>query len=696
MRPSVMTVKRILQYISVSHLIIGAICCYILAACASIGHPTGGPEDEVPPVFVRANPAIGALNVSNNRIIVQFDENVQIKDALNTVVVSPAQKTFPKVSAVGRSVRIDLADTLQPNTTYTIDFTDGISDLNEGNELDGFAVYFSTGDYIDSLCISGMVLEAETLEPAQGMTVGVYSNLSDTAITTLPFERVTRTNKLGQFTIRNLAPGEYHIFAVDDKNRDNHWDRSENIAFWPTPITPTAKVVSEPDTLKDADGQDSIVMRNVTHFYPDDVLLTWFNVNYKAQYLSKYERPERYRLHFEMGAPATELPRIAIVGSEFDGRDLSELALIEASAKLDTLDYWITDSALYSRDSLSIAMTYLRTDTLEQLSYTTDTLRMNIRPSKTKKKKTRTKDNADTTANDTAKVAPPPIPAMKVSAGGSTLDVYSPLTLKFEKPLLRGPDSSVVKLAIKVDTLWEEIDPPVFATADSLHHLVYTAEYEWEPGAQYQLTIDSLMLEDIYGAHNDPFTSIFSVRDLSEYSTLTFNISGVDSSAFVVQLLSEQDKPVRTESGRGDGQILIPYISPGNYYARLFIDRNDNGKFDAGSLADTLMPEDMYYYPKRMQLRKNWAVEQAWDINETPVDLQKPNEIKKNKPKKKKGEQDNPYGDEDDDQYYDEFGNPAVDPDDPFGKRRNQRDSNLNNRGGRGNAGYRNPNGMLR
>lgn len=176
------------------------------AACASIGHPEGGPRDETPPVYVRSNPKPGQLRFDGSKITVDFDENVSIDDPMNKVVVSPAQRTTPVVTANGRRVTVELRDSLVPNTTYTIDFADAIKDLNESNVLDGFALDFATGDTIDTLRVSGMVFEARTLEPAQGMLVGVYSNLSDTAVSTLPFERITKTNQLGQFTLRNIRP----------------------------------------------------------------------------------------------------------------------------------------------------------------------------------------------------------------------------------------------------------------------------------------------------------------------------------------------------------------------------------------------------------------------------------------------------------------------------------------------------------
>ena len=174
------------RFLNPMRLLPGAVLALGLWSCASMGRPEGGPRDVDPPLFVRSTPSPGQLNVDRNKITIEFDENVQIKDAMSKVVISPAQNIMPQISAMGRRVVVELRDTMKPNTTYSIEFSDAISDLNEGNEIDGFSFAFSTGDVIDSLQISGMVLEASTLEPAQGMLVGVYSNLSDTAITTLP------------------------------------------------------------------------------------------------------------------------------------------------------------------------------------------------------------------------------------------------------------------------------------------------------------------------------------------------------------------------------------------------------------------------------------------------------------------------------------------------------------------------------
>ncbi|MDE6143391.1 MAG: Ig-like domain-containing protein, partial [Muribaculaceae bacterium] len=224
----------------------------LMASCASIGNPSGGPRDEEPPRFVRANPAPGAVNVSRDRIDIEFDEIVNVKDAFSKVVVSPVSKSTPRVSSLGRRVTVQFTDTLQPNTTYTVDFSNAIEDNNEGNKLQGFTYSFSTGPQIDTLQISGMVLSADALEPQQGMLVGIYSNLSDTAFSTLPFERIAKTDDRGRFSIKGVAPGKYRIFALADVDNDyRRANPEEAMAFYDFTVSPTAERVEATDTVYD-------------------------------------------------------------------------------------------------------------------------------------------------------------------------------------------------------------------------------------------------------------------------------------------------------------------------------------------------------------------------------------------------------------------------------------------------------------
>lgn len=228
------------------------------------------------------------------------------------------------------------------------------------------------------------------------------------------------------------------------------------------------------------------------------------------------------------------------------------------------------------------------------------------------------------------------------------------------------------------DTVWIPIAAPEFRPPDQYSPRKLTADYKWEYGAKYRLTIDTLSMVGIYDHHNGNIKTEFSIRPQADYGNIIFSITGLEAGdSAIVQLLSSQDVPVKaTEVVNGNATFRD--VLPGKYYARLFIDRDHNGKWSTGSYADSLQAEDVFYFPKKIDLKKNWDINQPWDIYETPVDQQKPNDIKKNKPKQKRGEQQ--PTDEEDDQYYDEFGNPAVDPDDPFGKRKGNRNYNRSSR----------------
>lgn len=642
-----------------------AVAC-LLAACANMGRPEGGARDEIPPKFVRSNPAPGAKNVSRKTMSVTFDENIQLEDAFSKVVVSPAQKTPPQVSANGRNLTVHFIDTLRPNTTYTVDFADAIKDLNEGNILDGFALDFSTGDTIDTLRISGMVLQAENLEPAQGMLVGVYSDFTDTTLTTLPLDRIARTNQLGQFTIRNLPAGQYHIFAINDINRDYHWDRSEDIAFYDGTISPSTEPIEVVDTLYSSTGEDSLVHREGIRYLPNDVLLTWFNVNYKAPYLADYKRLDQRRISLTFGAPQDSLPTLTIVdGAPGAGRPDKEWALMHPNATGDSLTYWIADTAMVAHsDSLRLAVRYQKLDSLEQRIWTTDTLRFFFKdPEKNKKKKDKKKKEdeeprftVDSITGDTTFLPPPDFEYLQLTLkSGTAQQLGQPLVLETNLPLA-SLDTAGVHFDMQVDTVWQPITFTL--RPDSLNPLLRSRiDIDWKPGGKYRLVVDTMAMRSIYGPFNRPLKQEITAKQLEDYANLDVTLAGLDSVQAVVELLNSSDAPLyRVVKPVGESIARFKLLAPGAYYMRLFIDDNLNGKWDTGNPLDSLQPEEVYYFAKKLDLKKNWDVEQSWDITELPLDRQKPYAIKKNKPKLKRGEKaPEEEKNEEEEDYYDPF-----------------------------------------
>ncbi|MDE6654263.1 MAG: Ig-like domain-containing protein, partial [Muribaculaceae bacterium] len=627
-----------------------AVVAAIATACASIGRPEGGKRDETPPVYVSSNPAPGATKVNRQQIDIYFNENVQLEDAFNKVVVSPAQKNNARVSANGKHVKVLLQDSLKPNTTYTIDFADAIKDLNEGNVLDGFSTYFSTGDSIDTLSISGVVLQARNLEPAQGMLVGVYSNPSDTAIRTLPLERIARTNQLGQFSVLNLKPGSYSVYALNDLNRDFFWNRSEDVAFYDTRVEPRVEEIIVTDTLRSSTNQDSLVSRPGHAYFPNDLLLTWFNEDYKSLYLTDYKRPERRVITLNMSTPYDSLPEITIAKGQFEGKRAEDFAVLQKNIGLDSLKYWITDTAVMAVDSLYLSVRYMATDTTDMLTWKTDTLKFFFKDVKKKEKKKKDEE-ADT--------VPPPREHLSLKAEtANSHEIYMPVVLSAAEPIDTF-DISMVHLEIQVDTLW--VNEPKFTvgTDSLLPMLRRNISHNWRPGAKYRLTVDSAAVVSVYGMESNAFKHEFTVKEKEKYSNLILNITGADSTA-IVEILDSKDEPIRIIPAPG-GKAVAEYLKPGTVYARLFLDRNGNGKWDTGNLTDSIQPEEVYYYPKKIVLKENWDVTQEWDIYATPIDMQKPYEIKKNRPKLKKGEKAPTSDDDEEEEEDDIFG------DDMFG-----------------------------
>ncbi|MBQ3362884.1 MAG: Ig-like domain-containing protein [Muribaculaceae bacterium] len=633
----------------------------ILAACASIGSPEGGPRDYTPPQVVKSSPEANALNFKGQKVEITFDEIVNLKDQQKKVIISPAPKTQPLIRTVGKKVTIEFRDELEENTTYVIDFSNAIEDNNEGNQLDGYSFAFSTGDEIDTLAVSGIVLRANDLEPMQHVIVGLHSNLDDTAFTRVPLERVSRTNDLGKFTIRNLKPGSYHVFALSDVDGDYHMARTEDIAFLDEIIVPTTSEYTSQDTVFTFDRRvDTVMTATHTLYLPNDLLLCMFNEGYRNHYVRQTSRPEAHKLHILFGAPNDSLPQLEVLHPAEHERDWYR---VERTMTNDSLFYWITDSALIKTDTLIVAMTYLRTDTAERLEQVTDTVRFGYRkPSsqvkeeekKAKEREERAKRLAQLLEKQEKAAAqgkelgegdleeikelqhvdPNDTPRLNMElAKSGSFDIGDSIILRFDTPIA-SIDPRGVHLEIKRDTLWVPYPVvPSLRPVDDLNPMRYWLPFTTLPDSTYRLTIDSAAVTSVYGLHNNPLVKDMKVKGTEEYANVYFKVNA-KGDAFV-ELLGSGERVMRTVKVK-DGAFELLNVTPGTYYLRLTLDSNGNGQWDTGNYNSHLQPEEVYYYPKRLKLRRNWDLDETWNIYETALDLQKPEDIKRNKPEQAK------------------------------------------------------------
>jgi hypothetical protein len=606
-------------------------------SCASMGTPDGGPYDEMPPKFLGSSPKLHAVNVKSTKFELEFDEFIKLEKASEKVVVSPPQLEQPEIKVMGKKVVGELLDTLKDGVTYTIDFSDAIVDNNEGNPMGHFTYSFSTGSSIDTMEVSGTVLNAADLEPIKGIQVGLHKNLNDSAFTKLPFDRVSRTDSRGHFSIRGVAPGKYRIYALMDGNQNYLFDsKTEAIAFSDSIIVPSMMSATRQDTIwKDTLTIDTIKTIGYTRFMPDDIILRVFKEENTRQYFSRGQRDKENHFILKFSAKADTLP--TLTGLNFDATDAF---IVEPNAGNDSICYWIKDSLVYQMDTLQLKMDYLYTDSLNQLVPKTDTIYLANKLTRAQKEKLAKKEAEEKEKERKKKerkgekVGPEPTPFlnMKVDAP-STFDINKNIVLSFEEPVVRM-DTSAIHVNVKVDTLW--VKTPFLLVADSVVPRQYEILASWEPEKEYQLQIDSAAITGLYGLQTNKVEQTLKVKKLDEYGTLLLNLPGVEQTC-IVELLDSSGKVLRQQAVTPEGTADFYYLAPNTkYYIRMFDDRNGNKVWDTGVFETGIQPEEVYYFPKVWEMKANFEFEETWDVHAVPIDKQKLDEIKKQKPEETK------------------------------------------------------------
>lgn len=608
----------------------------MLVSCAKMGQPDGGWFDETPPKVIGASPADGAVNVNQKKINIYFDEFIKLDNPSEKVVVSPPQLEQPEIKGAGRRIQISLVDSLKANTTYTIDFSDAISDNNEGNPMGNYTYSFSTGAAIDTMEVSGHVLESENLEPVKGILVGLYADHADSAFRTKPMLRVSRTDSRGRFVIKGVAPGSYRIYALQDQDGDYKFSqKSEKIAFSHDIIVPSCK----PDVRQDTTWVDSLHIKSIDqvdyiHFLPDNIVLRAFTEPLTDRFFLKAERQKAnsFTLFFSYGDSI--LPQIK--GLNFDAENAF---LVEASEKKDTITYWLKDTALVNQDTLLMDITYRMTDSTGVLVNKTDSAQEILsKEPYAKRMKEQEKELAAWTKKQEKKKkkGEPYDSVMEVKPLDVQLSVSSQfdpdqnVIFSFPTPLAKV-DTAAIHLYAKHDTLWYRA-PMEFLP---LENRKYELRGEWRPDIEYSLEVDSAAFEDIYGLASKPIKQGFKVNLLDTYGTLLVNITSLHDLPLIVQLLDAQDKVVK-ETKTVNGVAEFYYLKPQKYYMRLIVDRNNNGKWDTGNYDNDQQAEEVYYYPEAIECKAKWDLTESWDPLVRELSLQKPGAITKQKPDKEK------------------------------------------------------------
>ena len=580
-----------------------------IAGCANRGiGPQGGPKDTTPPVPRGSEPEIGALNFKGKRIEVTFDEYLQLDNVAQNLLMSPPQQTPPDVKVRGKKLIIQLQDTLRDSTTYTINFGHAVCDYREKVPLHNYTFYFSTGPTIDTLEYTGRVYEAATLNPLEGIFVGIHQSMEDSAFTTAPFLRVAKTDSAGFFRIGNMHAGTYRLYAVEEVSRDYRLSPGEALAFADEPIRPVLPPVRMMDTLRtDTLRTDSLPEPEVK-----GATLMLFREEQQRLYLQRTIRDQQHRIQIYFSSSPDSLPQLRPLTDSLN-------YFLSYSSKRDTVTLWLTDSLSIAQDSIFIEARFRRTDSLYRLEWATDTLRAIWRAPKLNARAKAAEERKNRNRRLELK-----------SNARSGFDLYDTLRLQCTTPIATIERDSL-HLFERVDTILKPM-PFTLAPYDTLPmQLVFLADFK--PEGKYELHIDSAAIHDIYGVTHIKGTYPMQVKSLSDYSTLRVKLNPYLPKARI-QVINNKDQVLRELPADPEG-ALFEYLKPDAYYLRLYLDENGDGKWTTGSWSEKRQPEPIYYFPEKIQTKSNWDFEEEWDYQAVEQLKAKPKELIKAAPKKK-------------------------------------------------------------
>ena len=611
----------------------------LIAACANQGSgPDGGPYDETPPRIVGMTAPERLQNGKRTKFSLVFNELIKVDNPTEKIIVSPPQIETPEIKVSGRRITVELLDSMRPNTTYTVDFSDAITDNNEGNPLGQYTYIFSTGQTTDTMQMSGYVLNAEDLEPVKGILVGLYQQHHDSVFGKRAFDRVARTDASGFFSIKGVAPDrDYRLYALQDADGDFHFTQpSEMLGFLHNDLRAGAFRDTRYDTLwVDSVRYDSIRIIPYTHFTPDDLVVRAFKIDVNTRHYLKAQRdvPEWFTTFFT--GPSRKRPTIQ--GLNFDA---SKAFVVNASAGNDTLTYWLADTTLLRQDTLRFAYTYDNwDDSLAQMLPKTDTLELVPKTTFAKRAANEAKElekwnkqrEKREKRGDFSKSQPPMVALQLRADVSSSLVPNRNILIQFDQPLQRF-DTKKLHLRLKKDSTYH--DAPYALDTVPNNILAYRLRAEWRPGQEYQLVIDSAAMTSLYGRVNLATDNKFSIAKLEDFGTVFLSLSNAHEST-VVQLLGSDGKPV-AQAPTKNGRAEFYYVQPGKYYLRCFFDRNGDGKWTTGSWSPRRDPEEVYYFPKEIEVRANWDLNESWDVTALRLDKQKPDALVKQRSDKQK------------------------------------------------------------
>ena len=555
--------------------------------------PSGGLKDTLPPVLVKVVPQQNdtAFPRTKGKVTFYFDEYTVVKTA-NEIFLSPPQKKKPVTKVSGKSIIVSFPDTLNEGQTYTLDLGNGLADNNEGNLFPRFVYTFSTGNVIDSMFITGSVMDAEKLLPVKGALVSIYTDFNDSAVFKQMPYAATRTDDWGYFVLRNIKPQEYRLYTFSDANTNNLYDpATENIGFISRVVVPDSVCREDSYALQVFDMKDTLGCK----MRPTEYNMLMFKEETSNQKIMNSGRISPRELFIKFLSPKPQIDTIHFSGVRDDR------LIRQFNDKKDSLTIYINQQG-YMSDTLFGEIRYRKTDSTGKLSPITEKLKLFVeRAAAAKQKKQK-----DTSMKATLQAEPD-----KVEQDG--------FIFTFPMPLSKAIFDSVH--FVSKDPRGREINEKFTVKKDEKD----VRKYELKPlttlqmGYDYTLTAKKGIFTDINGLPNDSLGVTVSLPKGEDLSSITLMLENVDK-RYIVDLVSEnRDKVYRTYQVEKPCVLKFPYLKEGKYSIRITEDGNRNGEIDTGNLLERRQPEKvlLYYLPGPLPQKAIIELKAKTDLEQT-------------------------------------------------------------------------------
>ena len=567
---------KIPKFLPLAALVAACLLPLFFPSCANTTEaPSGGKKDTIPPYIIDIKPLPGAVGVplQGATFVFTFNEYVSIKTPAN-IFLSPPQNRIPKSRIRGHNLIVSFEEPLQPNTTYTLSFTDAIADTNEGNMFPGYTYVFSTGSQIDSMLITGTVLDCNTLAPVKGATVLLHKDHSDSALFKHRPYAAVKTDDWGYFVLPYIQDTLYRLYAIRDANPDNIYDpESETVAFIDSLIRP--KMVSS-DTLPEMlkyDMTDTVRCQARRSEYE----LKLFREKPSKQYIVKKVRTAERSAYLTFQAPGAWIDSLWIRGFR-DDQVISQFNILQ-----DSLELWV-NSRRAAPDTMRIYVNYRKTDSLGRLVPTQEIVKLPMPADKRtfSKSSRRNLQHEDTICVYSLKAQPE-----TVEQNG--------FELEFRNPIITAWFDSLDFRAINTRQRESKAEFTVEQDSLNLRRYILRPKDKLQPGFQYSMRVPYRIFRDINGFWSDSTVVRVSLPTDETLSVLELELSGVDRKIIVELLGEKRDRVLRSYVVDSDGSVRFPYLKEGRYSIRITDDGNRNSIVDTGSLLEHRQPETVVF-----------------------------------------------------------------------------------------------------